>query len=113
MHTPGPWGWPNDSKEGCSSFDALKLRGPDGDAVIFAEIEGSANNATGAFLCFENPADARLIAAAPDLLEACEGALEYFATYHNCLCGQTSTGTIVCALCKLRAAIAKAEPGQE
>ncbi len=74
-HTPGPWTWPSDSKEGCSAFDARELTAPDGSGVILAEIQGTTDNAKGAFLCFDNPADAMLIAAAPELLSACQAVV--------------------------------------
>ena len=68
-HTPGPWRWV-DLGAGCSPFDALELTGPK-EWVLAAEIEGSCDDARGAFILCSSPANASLVAAAPDLLAAC------------------------------------------
>jgi hypothetical protein len=59
-HTPGPWEWSEDARE------LPEIFAPSGDAL--AEVY-KAPGSDGA------RANARLIAAAPDLLEACEGML--------------------------------------
>lgn len=91
-HTPGPWTW------------------DDGSPWIYREING----ATVARVAEDNghmvaeyrkpmpmSANARLIAAAPDLLEACRAALEWLGECHK--------GTHQAEIAdELRAAIAKA-----
>ncbi len=58
-HTPGPWTVFDAAKEdGISDFYGIDA--PNGDAVVLYDREGG----------IESEADARLIAAAPDLLEA-------------------------------------------
>jgi hypothetical protein len=64
-HTPGPWYLDAHDEKG---WFLLSESGPD----IMAEP----------FDCAD--ADARLIAAAPDLLEACESFLQMFKTGSNC-----------------------------
>lgn len=60
-HTPGPWTATEDDP-------AMKMRGANGECVLIND----------AFWGNENrEADARLIAAAPDLLEAAEALIEY------------------------------------
>jgi hypothetical protein len=91
MHTPGPW--------------IASEAGPDS----LAEIRSASSttpvvNWQGFDDCFreddEHNANARLIAAAPDLLAACKVALEYLAPV--CISSQAIPNM-------LRAAIAKAE----
>jgi hypothetical protein len=60
-HTPGPWRWNGTNKQP-KAF--CYLYGPDYD-VAGCALDGFTDNA----------ANARLIAAAPDLLEACQWAL--------------------------------------
>ena len=57
-HTPGPWIWGKD-------YDGLYGAGPDNDVLTFARYEGM-------WLAYgsHREADARLIAAAPELLAA-------------------------------------------
>ena len=95
-HTPGPWRWV-DWGEGCSAFDAQELRGLK-EWVLAAEIEGSCDDARGAFIMCSSPANASLIAAAPDLLAALKAMV--------CVQGPGAEGP---AVEMARAAIAKAE----
>ena len=87
-HTPGPWSI-------ADTVSDYRISGPDGIGVARTDgISPRRNN------CEENAANARLIAAAPDLLEAAkefEGAGDY------------NDNTV--AWHKLRAAIDKAENG--
>ena len=105
-HTPGPW------RIGTSSGPLKELGFNDPPAIY-----GKNNNSVlailgGGSIHFENAkANARLIAAAPDLLEACEQALALDWFPHNdpgdCL---TNDGCPVCqTLAFLRRSIAKAK----
>ena len=63
-HTPGPWG----IVESASSDDYYELRVESKDGTFVADCDGSGD--------FEmQRANARLIAAAPQMLEACRAAL--------------------------------------
>ena len=76
-HTPGPW-----------TVDRLCIQAPDGNVALVNLARAS-------------DADARLIAAAPDLLEACKGVYDEHEHDH---------APRQCFVCdKLAAAIAKAE----
>jgi hypothetical protein len=59
-HTPGPW-------KAVLAY-GYKVKGPDGRVI--------ADLPTYAPITWENPANAHLIASAPDLLFACQAALE-------------------------------------
>ena len=68
--TPGPWGWVNDGQT-CNVYAEIK-DGPTHGIFCIAEV------ASDAFLQHVGGSmegNARLIAAAPRLLEACEGLL--------------------------------------
>jgi len=84
-HTPGPWFW-RGLPRGGGSF----LRARD-EAVAYVVKSG-----------MPNEADCRLIAAAPDLLEACESVIAAHDAVGTCNSGNK------CILHGLRAAIAKA-----
>ena len=87
--TPGPWELAE------SPHDRVKL------------INDSKGNTIGAYVDFSNLADARLIAAAPELLEAlqeCEKYMEYYCPKETNVLDKDCTP----ALIKARAAIAKA-----
>ena len=78
-HTPGPWVWTPES-------ESIHGYSPEGEAlVVVYELN-------------TNEADARLIAAAPDLLTALEGLLE-ITDFHELYGSKTEAA---------RAAIAKA-----
>lgn len=63
-HTPGPWAWGNED------FQGLYGSGKDNEVLKFIPYEGM-------FLGYNRrEANARLIVAAPDLLEALKGALD-------------------------------------
>jgi hypothetical protein len=75
-HTPGPW-----RTYGPDSQDANWIIAYDGQEIYVSEI--AKIPATWNHILDERKAaNARLIAAAPDLLAACEAALEPLMTYH-------------------------------
>ena len=91
--TPGPWAWDGnvcdyDKENEAPWLISFRERLPMGPVILGGEIECN------------NPANARLIAAAPDLLEAVIEAHRHKKTYHN-----PGKRTDICFLCK---AIAKA-----
>ena len=86
-HTPGPWAI-SPPMERCSLGDGLYVqREADGTPTAFASSG--------------NLADARLLAAAPELLAACKAAIEEFREFMPTTAGDTLT------MCE--AAVAKAE----
>lgn len=90
-HTPGPWYvYPTEYDNDTESFDVMA----DGAAITIA--------------CPPSEADARLIAAAPDLLAACEQVLSRL-DYLTELWGQE--GVTRGVQDALRAALAKAKGG--
>jgi hypothetical protein len=91
-HTPGPW-----ALQECSHGGAILIRGQ------YGEHHQS-------HLQIVPVADARLIAAAPELLEA----LRYVVKVRKLECSTHADGfDDICAYCKIRAAIAKATGGAE
>jgi hypothetical protein len=69
-HTPGPWVW-DGVDESYGSFEAEVLKGANGDLVIRLEDDYPGYPECGEHLIMDmNSEDARLIAAAPELLEA-------------------------------------------
>lgn len=92
-HTPGPWKW----DEGFGAIVA-----GDGPDMLVTPMWRRETTAWGDET---NEANARLIAASPDLLEACKAALLQQSIHTACLGCDESLVAI------LRAAIAKAEGG--
>lgn len=88
-HTPGPWAY-RMSGEDCCDFE-----------VYAGEGAGSIDTVAGEY-GIESEADARLIAASPDLLEAAVKALNFIANT------ETELGITLDSGDALRAAIAKA-----
>ena len=96
-HTPGPW-------EVSKSGSFVRLPAPDNRAICrmnhgsvweWAQPKGS----------IEDRANARLIAAAPELLEACRMLTEH----DDCECDNThKQNNTVCRYCYARQAITKA-----
>jgi hypothetical protein len=86
QHTPGPW------KMGFNFTNEQAIIGKDGVVVADASWLGG----SGCELSIDNPADAKLIAAAPDLLEFAKEWLDRQGTDENYM------------VMKARAAIAKA-----
>jgi hypothetical protein len=69
-HTPGPWTWDRD-ETAMQEFRGYSISVPanDGSRVVLIPPE-----------CIEDEADARLIAAAPDLLAVLEDLMTYDET---------------------------------
>lgn len=67
-HTPGPW---------------REIRRGMGQSIIAADGMAVANTGNSKRYPAEKAANARLLAAAPDLLSACEGLLATLAHYYN------------------------------
>lgn len=93
-HTPGPWTYRKNPMrdDGWFAYEA------NGKTLLFGQV---------------SDADARLIAAAPELLEACKFAV--VAPIFKCRCTIEDDSLIVCAECQVKSvlenAIAKAEGG--
>ena len=102
MHTPGPWSVYADMRT-----DVCRATGDELSYVAGWNIESPAEEIVGCEGIISGPtseANARLIAAAPELLEALEEArrqLEYVD-------GRFPTGTTPAVLARINAAIAKA-----
>ena len=94
-HTPGPW------KMGFNFTNEQAIIGKDGVVVADASWTGG----SGCELSIDNPADAKLIAAAPDLLDALQDL--FGADMEHVLMGDGKDDQIE-AIAKARAAIAKA-----
>ena len=94
-HTPTPWKWEWDGKP-CGDEHYGLLEGQDGIPVL--EVDDLIDERI-----VVTAANARLIAAAPDLLEACQMAYDEFQPL--------SLGEEDSAMSLLRAAIAKATNG--
>jgi len=73
-HTPGPWSVAPIREQFGTEY-CIQFTTPDGDKgmIVYSMPKGASNCEVGA----ELTANARLIAAAPDLLEACEALDEW------------------------------------
>ena len=94
QHTPGPWRW-SDEYQARDLTDTWSLLGKDGYGIL--SCDGKCNSPLEA-----NKADAHLIAAAPDLLEAIKGILNLLDS------GMNGSKALTETLADARAAIAKA-----
>lgn len=105
QHTPGPWRWEHDVSE-----DAMRLVGLKGEIVLQPVCDCGERTPSA---LIENPANARLIAAAPDLWEACKGYVKWSGdmAYLRKLT-RTGRGVLTTSFndTLMLAAIAKAEP---
>lgn len=106
QHTPGPWV----IKHGASDNTGIYKAYPDGGAVTPCKIAEVLHHGEGAFdnvpPSYEDSANAHLIAASPELLEAVMLCVEHFAVYadegdENACLGQV--------IINARSAIAKAK----
>lgn len=103
-HTPGPWySWlPRDCDGGCRTIRTEKGRAHGTYyGTELASTHGLANDE-------EDKANARLIAAAPDLLEALESTITN-DHYNECLAGQRGYGMCSPVCMKIKAALARAQ----
>ena len=111
-HTPGSWtASPGRGQMPSDWFDAVVV-GPDGvfdNIAICPErrVYGPDGNGDDDLSREQVEANARLIAAAPELLDALRAMLGVhdFGGRRRCWCGDTGA----CAPCKARAAVAKAQ----
>lgn len=95
QHTPGPWR--------IEQYTNASVR--DGERIRASNNLITVNEVWGASLS-ECDANYRLIAAAPELLEACKQLLEAYFEEHYAIGGHEAVG---CTYCDALAAIAKAE----
>ncbi|MDH7638924.1 hypothetical protein [Sphingomonas oryzagri] len=94
QHTPGPW-----EIGQTSTYEEALVAPKSGRTVAYAAWDGG----SGCHLAIENDADAQLIAAAPDLLEALNWLREFWRPGSN-----HDTREVEDALATADAAIAKA-----
>ena len=79
-HTPGPWEWLEDKfNGGYSGLVAPRT----GEEVLFPNHRNEGDDGDAWFEDFPNEANAHLIAAAPQLLEALETAMSYLESFKN------------------------------
>lgn len=120
MHTPGPWNVAEPSA--CCYYGGLEVEptnfteDPHLPAGIRSDRIIARCNHLGRLSSIsesERSANAHLIAAAPDLLEACKAALEdYYQTREGaCWCHELHDDLApdTCAVCKIQAALAKTD----
>lgn len=123
-HSPGPWifgveEWDDDAARrkpvakpfdysGPGHYDNPSIFGADGNEIVGCDE----------YMVFRNPADIRLLVAAPDLLEALKSAAEYLHDKSGCLwlgsdfqrgCRCSEDCSSIAVWKQARAAIAKAE----
>ena len=80
-HTPGPWEWLEDKfNGGYSGLVAPRT----GEEVLFPNHRNEGDDGDAWFEDFPNEANAHLIAAAPELLEAAESAMRYDKAIRSC-----------------------------
>jgi hypothetical protein len=96
-HTPGPWifieGGPLEGDTVITTQDRMN-----GDIIPIVDMDTDYEGEIG----IEQEANAKLIAAAPELLAVCQGVLSH-PSFKACDCGEPDCATTV-----LRAVIAKA-----
>ena len=124
-HTPGPWVWA-DVKDGSAgvrepeNIDYLKRTKTAESLALYGNGEDLAGPVVVSLDCgqcefFPSEADARLIAAAPDMLAALEQVASMAQTLMDELAKKRATnwGVVHTCLCDCRAAINKAKGGSK
>lgn len=125
-HTPGPWeADAEDMAQGADDIFTVSIRAANGQLVgsisaftLLSDAENgvqyvTADSPTEAAL-LEAKANARLIAAAPELLEALRGMLEIYGVTAADLRGGTNTSSTEVECCEMaHAAIKKANGGAQ
>lgn len=105
-HTPGPW---HVASVACNDYAFERLVDSAGNSVIDGNFEYC--RTADQLVCFPDasPADLRLAAAAPELLEACEAWAEVTAFDGGAVAIEADHAKQAVALGKTLAAIAKAK----
>lgn len=108
-HTPGPWVISKVIKHGARCYRTIRQEGKFKLAEVFAFNECATGTKEGKA---EDAANARLIAAAPDLLAQCKEFEKCLTYYHG-----TNENTAISALAnenrdKLREVLAKVDGGE-
>ncbi len=112
MHTPGPWTLIHNPRENDLPDNAARrfhiyAKSPSGHT---AGIADTAAYEWAGVSTIQHEANARLIVASPDLLEACKEADDFIAAQHcQVSTGECDSSDAADVLRKLEAAIAKAE----
>jgi len=100
--TPSPWSYEYDNSD-TGAGQWFKIRGPNGEDLLWWPYNSTIEEAE------EHEANARLIAASPDLLEACQKALGIAESWtYDQLDGTRMLDSALKGLESIRAAIAKA-----
>lgn len=110
-YTPGPWTVTHVAGQNFA-IQQFRIRGMLGDSPNVYPIFSKDRSALDGADVFCSPENARLIAAAPELLEACIAFLASDAADHNLIVGRDEAGSALnaagVARIQMRAAIAKA-----
>jgi len=108
--TPGPWAEPYDDELDGVPFLVIETDQPTGPKLRnICEVSATYTDDDCFVIDDEVRANARLIAAAPELLEACERIkAEKAPSYHDCI----DNGEPECAWCAVFNALAKARGEQ-
>ena len=94
-HTPGPWEY-----DGSGKYYHGRWIRHNGLLIAQLSLEASMHPK-------EQEANARLIAAAPDLLTACNHALGFAGRYHHFGGANSLMGTLRAAICKAEGEVTK------
>lgn len=110
-HTPGPWRACRDGKCDCGYVYGPPVAEAGGETPVVAIVCGPTHLSCADLVPEreQQAANIRLIAAAPDLLEACELALKALTDSENASLTLGAYALVALAQEKLRAAISKAK----